>query len=206
LKALFTPHSFKFHFRHLLLAHLLLLFFQASAGGADSLLLNSKNSLQLKGNIKFLKDPDKDNKGSVDSATVSVFNEDTVKVATFYTDKKGKTIFKLPLNRRFTVHISKKGFVTKIIEVNTKVPVSKMKDYEFEFDVGIFEEVKGLNVSVLQRPIAKVNFNNFMSIFDYDYNYTGKINMEIEQMYQDYYDLQQSMKEEEDYKKKKKGK
>ena len=189
---------------------LTVLFFVTSLSNAiaqqnDSLLLGVKNYVEMKGNIKLLKDKDKE-KGVLDSALVSILNEKKELVTTFYSNRKGKVDFKLPLQRKFSIEISKKGCVSKIIEINTKVPQNKVKNYEFSFDIGIFEEVKGLNVSVLKKPIAKINYNTFMSVFDYDYNYTGKINMEIEKMYRDYYDLQQSMSEEEEYKKKVKKK
>ncbi len=189
---------------------LTVLFFVTSLSNAiaqqnDSLLLGVKNYVEMKGNIKLLKDKDKE-KGVLDSALVSILNEKKELVTTFYSNRKGKVDFKLPLQRKFSIEISKKGCVSKIIEINTKMPQNKVKNYEFSFDIGIFEEVKGLNVSVLKKPIAKINYNTFMSVFDYDYNYTGKINMEIEKMYRDYYDLQQSMSEEEEYKKKVKKK
>ena len=189
---------------------LTVLFFVTSLSNAiaqqnDSLLLGVKNYVEMKGNIKLLKDKDKE-KGVLDSALVSILNEKKELVTTFYSNRKGKVDFKLPLQRKYSIEISKKGCVSKIIEINTKMPQNKVKNYEFSFDIGIFEEVKGLNVSVLKKPIAKINYNTFMSVFDYDYNYTGKINMEIEKMYRDYYDLQQSMSEEEEYKKKVKKK
>lgn len=189
---------------------LTVLFFVTSLSNAiaqqnDSLLLGVKNYVEMKGNIKLLKDKDKE-KGVLDSALVSILNEKKELVTAFYSNRKGKVDFKLPLQRKFSIEISKKGCVSKIIEINTKMPQNKVKNYEFSFDIGIFEEVKGLNVSVLKKPIAKINYNTFMSVFDYDYNYTGKINTEIEKMYSDYYDLQQSMIEEEEYRKKVKKK
>lgn len=189
---------------------LTVLFFVTSLSNAiaqqnDSLLLGVKNYVEMKGNIKLLKDKDKE-KGGIDSALVSILNEKKELVTAFYSNRKGKVDFKLPLQRKFSIEISKKGCVSKIIEINTKMPQNKVKNYEFSFDIGIFEEVKGLNVSVLKKPIAKINYNTFMSVFDYDYNYTGKINTEIEKMYRDYYDLQQSMIEEEEYRKKVKKK
>ena len=155
---------------------LTVLFFVTSLSNAiaqqnDSLLLGVKNYVEMKGNIKLLKDKDKE-KGVLDSALVSILNEKKELVTTFYSNRKGKVDFKLPLQRKFSIEISKKGCVSKIIEINTKMPQNKVKNYEFSFDIGIFEEVKGLNVSVLKKPIAKINYNTFMSVFDYDYNYT----------------------------------
>src|SRR4051812_9716440 len=77
-------------------------FLQASATGAykdDSLLVNAKNFMELKGQIKFLKGTQNET-GALDSAVITVYNEANVPVAAYYSDKKGKTAMKLPLNRR----------------------------------------------------------------------------------------------------------
>ena len=55
------------------------------------------------------------------------------------------------------------------------------------------EEV-GLDVAVLNEPIAKITYNNFNKTFDYDYNYTAKINNNIKKLYAEYYRLQKQKK------------
>ena len=59
-------------------------------------------------------------------------------------------------------------------------------DYYFEFGVDIFEEVQGLDVSMLREPVAKIFFNTFTKKFDYDYNYTAKINNDVKALYKNY--------------------
>ena len=65
----------------------------------------------------------------------------------------------------------------------------------FPFDIDLFEEIEGLNVEVLREPIAKITYNNFNKTFDYDYNYTVKINNNIKKLYNEYYRLQKAQKE-----------
>lgn len=145
--------------------------------------------LEMKANVRMQKGDIKEENNPLDSAWVTVFQGE-VPFSEFMTNKKGKCSFKLPLDKVFKIEVSKSGFVTKIIEVNTKVPNEKKDAYSFVFDIDIFEEVKGLDVSVLQKPVARVTFNNLETRFAYDVSYTSKINLELKKMYKNYYDLQ----------------
>lgn len=109
--------------------------------------------------------------------------------------RNGNVNFKLLLQSEYKLEVMKKGYVTKIIEVNTKInrmaiPEKKQKPYyEFPFSVDIFEEIDGLNVSVLKKPIAKIAYNYKTHSFEYDNTYTHKINSDLKKMYKDYYAL-----------------
>jgi hypothetical protein len=156
----------------------------------DSLVGDKLYYLELRGTVRHLKGENKDEAEILDSAIIKVFNEKNVMVAEFRTNKKGRCNFKLPLNRKFVVHVSKAGFVTKMIEVNTKVPLEKKLAYIFPFSVDIFEEVPGLDLSVLKKPIARISYLFPIQQFDYDNVYTSKINTDLKKMYKDYYFLQ----------------
>ena len=102
-------------------------------------------------------------------------------------DADGWIAFQVPLQKFYTVKISKPGYVTKIISVDAHLPKSQENgDYYFEFAVELFENIQGLDVSILKDPIAKIFFNTFTKKFDYDYNYTVKINGDLKKMYHEY--------------------
>ena len=85
-----------------------------------------------------------------------------------------------PIQKLYIIKISKQGFVTKIITVDAHLPKSKETgNYYFEFALELFENIEGLDVSMLKNPIAKVFFNTFTKKFDYDFNYTAKINNDL---------------------------
>lgn len=126
----------------------------------------------------------------LDSVLISIYTGD-IPFTELWTNKKGKCDFKLPLDKNFRIDISRKGFVSKSIIVVTKVPNDRKDIFNFSFDVDLFEEVKGLDVSVLKNPIAKVSYNLAMEGFAYDVNYTSKINADLKKMYKNYYRLQQ---------------
>jgi hypothetical protein len=166
----------------------------AFSSPADTLVKpDSKEYLKMNGIVKESREKDEGFESTrlIDSAEISVYTHDNVLLATFITNKKGKCEFKLPLNKKFIIRVTKKGYVTKFIEVNSKVPHDKKKEYVFPFQVDIFEEIKGLDVSVLNNPVAKITYSTFEERFVYDVNYTNKINADLKKMYKDYYFLQQ---------------
>jgi len=161
----------------------------------DSLLNDKKKKeyLEMRGIVKQSKVSEKGNDELLDSAVIRIYSDQGPRVLLLelYTNKKGKCDFRLPLNQRFIIEFSKEGYVTKYIEVNSKIPKDKEAAYIFPFYVDIFEDIKGLDVSVLKKPIAKITYATNKSQFDYDYAYTNKINNDLKKLYKNYYFLQQ---------------
>jgi hypothetical protein len=151
------------------------------------------NYLELIGTIyRFVGEAEKDDKlPPLDSALITVSTVEGPFTRVF-TNKKGKCNIKLPLNRTFKILVSKKGYVPKFFEVNTKLSTNKVAAYTFKFDVDIFEEIKKLDVAVLKKPIAKVNYDPIDDRFHYDDSYTSRVNFELKKMYKDYYIIRQN--------------
>jgi hypothetical protein len=145
--------------------------------------------LELKGNVRQSKGALKDEIVPLDSALITIYSGN-IPMSEIWTNKKGRCVFKLSLDKTYMIEVTKKGFITKIFEVNTKVPFDKKDSYSFSFDIDIFEDIKGLDVSVLKKPVAKVSYNMIMEQFAYDVNYTSRINSDLKKMYKNYYLLQ----------------
>lgn len=163
-------------------------FLYASAGG-DSLVGDADFYLEMKGRVLESHGQNDDEKKGLDSASYSVLNEKGIIVLSGAADSKGRLSFKLPLGRKFTMNFTKKGYVQKIIIVDTHVPADARKVYSFAFDVDIFEQVNGLDVSVLNKPVARVAYKPIDKNFSYDVAYTNKVNAALQKMYRDYYAL-----------------
>ena len=144
--------------------------------------------VEMKGNVRSSKANEKDEGKMLDSALVTIYSGN-VPYSELWTNKKGKCMFKLPLDKLFRIEVSKTGYVTKFFEVNTKVPADKKDAFSFNFDIDIFAEVKNLDVSVLQKPIAKVAYDVITEQFVYDVSYTSRINFELKKLYKNYYQL-----------------
>ena len=162
--------------------------------GKDS--LPEKNGkrefLEMRGIVKSAKTSAKGSEFPLDSVIVCIFG-DTSKPAllTIFGDKKGKADFRLPFNKKFTITVSRRGYVTKILEVNTKIPANKREAYLFPFSVDLFKDVYEVDFSILKRPIGKVTFNTNASGFDYDYTYTDRVNAQLKGVYKDYFLLEE---------------
>ncbi len=156
----------------------------------DSLMLdNPRYYLLLDGMVYQSAVSENGKQKSLDSVLIRVLNETDFSMDKRYT-KKGRCAVKLPLGKKYTIEFSKKGYVSKIIEVNAVVPRYDTFVSVFPFDIDLFQEINGLDVAVLNEPIAKITFNNFNKTFDYDYNYTAKINNNIKKLYAEFYRLQ----------------
>jgi hypothetical protein len=145
--------------------------------------------LEMKGTVKEMKGAEKEEEKLLDSVLVTI-SQNGIPYTELWTNKKGRCSFKLACDKTFHIEVSKPGYVTKFFEVNTKVAHDKRRAYSFVFDIDIFEEVKGLDVAVLQKPIAKVSYNHLEEQFAYDVTYTSRINFELRKMYKNYYMLQ----------------
>lgn len=147
--------------------------------------------LELKATVRQSKGEEKEAEAkALDSALITIYNGD-IPYSEIWTNKKGKCSFKLPLDKNLKIEVSKKGFVTKYIAVNTKVPVNDRDAFNFSCDVDIFEEIPGLDVTILKSPIARITYSPSLATFQYDVSYTNKVNVELKKMYKKYYKLQQ---------------
>jgi hypothetical protein len=152
-----------------------------------------KYYLQINSLIKDSKGPDKaDEKVVVKGAVIKVINNNNYLIASYFTDKKGKASFQLPLDKKFKVIIQKKGYVSKIVEVNSTVPKDVNNAFVFGADVALFAEVKNLNTDVLLKPVARIQYDKMSKEFNYDIAYTHKVNGELKKMYKEYYTIKKN--------------
>lgn len=159
--------------------------------GIDTLLNDKtkKEYLEMRGIIMRSKTSEKGESKPLDSAMISIYSAQRKLLVTFVANRRGRCDFRLPLNSKFIIEINKPGYVTKFLEVDTKVPDEKKAAFIFPFSIDIFEDVKGLDVSMLKKPIAKVNYSYGSDNFNYDFTYTDRINSELKKMYKNYYFL-----------------
>ncbi len=148
--------------------------------------------LELKATIRQSKGQEKETESvPLDSVLITIFGND-VPLSKTWTNKKGKCNLKLPLDKSIRIQVFKKGFVAKSIAVNTKVPAANKDIFSFSCDVDIFEEIDGLDVTILNSPIAKITYSPSLESFQYDVSYTNKVNVELKKMYKKYYSLQEA--------------
>ncbi|KJS06269.1 MAG: hypothetical protein VR77_05565, partial [Flavobacteriales bacterium BRH_c54] len=152
--------------------------------------LKAQWKLDVKGTVK-----NEDTKKRFEGVTITIKRNGAV-WKTINTPANGEFVLELPPDAVYLVEFSKPGFTGKKIEFSTKnVPPEDAKyGFEFPMEMNLFEEVEGLDVSILDKPIAKVAFDPAYGYMDYDPNYTKSIQKELEQLKKDH---EQKRKEQE---------
>ena len=103
---------------------------------------------------------------------------------TITSESSGKFQAALEPDGVYLIEFSRPGHVTKRIEFSTKnVPPDDAKyGFEFPMEMNLFEKIDGLDVSILNKPIAKVAFNPATGYMDYDPEYTKSIKNELDRL------------------------
>ena len=135
-------------------------------------------TLDIGGTVK-----NKETKKRFEGVTITVKRNGT-SWKTLTSPDNGRFDISLEPNAIYMVEFSKPGYVTKRMEFSTKnVPEEDAKyGFEFPMEMTLFEKREGLDVSILDKPIAKVAFDPNTGYMDYDPEYTKSIKKEIERM------------------------
>lgn len=152
----------------------------------DTIAKNKRHYLKLQGVVREPGKTATDKGKPLANAIIKVFDDKHKLLGSFTTNNKGKCEFRVPINKQFFIEFTKEGYVSKIIQVNTNMPPERKLAFIFPFEVTIFKEVNGLDVSILKKPVAKVVYNIIEHQFDYDYTFTNRINSELKVLYEEY--------------------
>lgn len=149
---------------------------------------NLRRYLELEGKIFQTGFDAKGTQSYMDSALIVVVNTVTGTSDSLFSGESGAYIFRLPLNNDFMITVSRSGFVSKRLHVNTQVPLFTTGYYGIEFELDLYKSISGLDVSaLLDQPIADISFHTNKKSFDYDRAYTDQVNRGLKKMYTAYY-------------------
>jgi hypothetical protein len=99
--------------------------------------------------------------------------------------KEGKKKFKFVLNKNssYSIRISKKGYISKLISVDTQIPADNESFglFKFTFETSLMKEALAdkLNKDMMDFPIAIIRFDFELDGFSYDKKYTAHIKREL---------------------------
>lgn len=106
-------------------------------------------------------------------ATVKLFkgNQEVHQVMS----ENGKFNFVLDFNHYYTIVVSKKGMVSKIISVDTRVKSTRIRVPVYECDIDLISEslFLGMNTSILDFPMAIVSYSRSKGEFAHNEDYTS---------------------------------
>ena len=143
--------------------------------GSNSHNRDSATCLEIDGKITNA------NKGSDGICTVELLTSNKVICSALLTGGKKKFKFLLGKNVSYTIRISKEGFVTRLICIDTKMERLEEDFYTFSFETELIKDNNSsrLNKEFLDFPIALVYYDSKKDCFVYDKSYTSKIKKEI---------------------------
>jgi hypothetical protein len=97
--------------------------------------------------------------------------------------REGKRKFKFMLSKNsyYAIRISKKGYISKLVSVNTEMLVENGNIHVFEFETSLMREeaLERLNKDMLDFPVAIIHFDYEADCFSYNKEYSAFIKREL---------------------------
>lgn len=145
------------------------------AGSMGHIKLDSNACLVVVGNILNAHD-DSDNKCKIELIT---YNNVTDSVILKGAKKRFRFVLSKDMN--YAIRISKKGYISKLISIDTQFFTQSEVLYVFEFSTDLIKEevAKKLNQDVLDLPVALIKFDYHHNCFSYNKQYTTQIKKEL---------------------------
>lgn len=134
---------------------------------------DSSSCLQIEGKISNCYEGDSE-------CLVELIDEEGVQQSLLLKEGKIKFKFVLRKDKVYGIRISKTGFVSKLISVNTEMLIKIEGIAIFNFETSLLsEEVAGkLNQDILDFPVAIIHFDYEQECFSYNMEYTSYIKRE----------------------------
>lgn len=100
--------------------------------------------------------------------------------------KEGRKKFKFILekNSYYAIRVSKKGYISKLVSVNTEILTEVEGIHRFVFETTLIKEaaLKRLNKDAVDFPVAIIHFDYEMDGFSYNKEYTNSMKRELHQI------------------------
>ena len=95
--------------------------------------------------------------------------------------KNGKFKFTLMSGHIYTIELTKQGYYTKRVAVNTKIPTEVDDTYKFLFDLFLdAKEDKVLDKYLIDYPVVLIEYSSKKDEFTFDKDYTKSYSEELE--------------------------
>jgi len=120
------------------------------------------------------------------SGAVVTLMQNSRKIQEIITPLSGKFIFVLKPGNEYLIEVSKPGFVQKILSFSTKnIPDEVVADGfpTFPVEISLFEDIEGLNTSILDYPVGRIAYSLVYDEFGIDRNYARSIEADLQALY-----------------------
>jgi hypothetical protein len=138
-------------------------------------------------------EPTKEN-GKISSVVVPVilfriYDDKGALIKAVFADEKGKCKFRLGFQKKYKIIISRKGFYSKILSIDTKIPTDLNTAYIFPADITFYREQEKLDAKIFKEPIAIIVFSSKTKQFEYDNLYSKKLDYDLKKIKTEYLKL-----------------
>lgn len=143
--------------------------------GAEFRFTNENNCLEIDGKISNATE-----KGE-GYCTIELISENAIVSSVVLTGGKKKFKLLLKKNANYSIRISRKGYISKLISVDTKIDSPEEELYRFSFETSLLKESSAtdMNKELLDFPVTLIYFDRKKDCFIYDKEYTTKIKKEV---------------------------
>jgi hypothetical protein len=133
-------------------------------------------------------------KGKISTAVVPVvlfriYDDKGALIKAVFADEKGKCNFRLGFQKKYKIIISRKGFYSKILSIDTKIPTDLNTAYIFPADISFYREQEKLDAKIFKEPIAIIIFSSKTKQFEYDDLYSKKLDYDLKKIKTEYLKL-----------------
>jgi len=158
-------------------------------------LVNAQDILSIHGSVR-----EKETTSKMDGVSI-IITKDGVEFTTEYSSSNGKFDFELPLGYRYNLKFTKKDYVHKIIQFDSKnIPAEDMEGgFDYPLEITLFKMVEGMNMAIFDQPIGKAKFDSEKNAIEFDHDYTAimqqKIDDELDRLENMEFDTKQRQKD-----------
>jgi hypothetical protein len=96
----------------------------------------------------------------------------------------GTYLIKLDFDKEYTITFTKRGYVSQIYQINTKVDKERIEEtfVNKEIMVELFQAVDGVNTDIMKQPVAKIFYDELLYDFDEDEVYSAEMKTKVEEL------------------------
>ena len=96
----------------------------------------------------------------------------------------GTYLIKLDFDKEYTITFTKRGYVSQIYQINTKVDKERIEEtfVNKEIMVELFQAVDGVNNDIMKQPVAKIFYDELLYDFDEDEAYSAAMKPKVEEL------------------------
>ncbi|MCW5897869.1 MAG: hypothetical protein KIT10_01260 [Flavobacteriales bacterium] len=125
----------------------------------------------------------------IDGVTVTVY-KNGAKLTDVRTNASGKYDINLDYGADYKLVYAKQGMISKIISLDTRnVPEEdRVGGHGFNLEMTLFNDMPGVDFSILQQPIGKAKFDQAKGEISWDFAYTEQIRNEVNRLMKEYED------------------